>query len=79
MMYLKDKMLFTEFFGRGIVWLDTGSFDDFHEAASFVRTIEKRQGLKICCPEEIAWKNKWINDKLVLYVLKIRCSIDLIM
>ncbi len=60
--YLKDKMLFAECFGRGIVWLDTGSFDDLNEAGSFVRTIEKRQGLKICCPEEIAWSNNWIND-----------------
>ena len=60
--YLKDEILFAKFFGRGIVWLDTGSFDDLNEADLFVRTIEKRQGLKICCPEEIAWSNKWIND-----------------
>tara|TARA_B100000886_G_C20396208_1_gene480484 strand:- start:624 stop:1493 length:870 start_codon:yes stop_codon:yes gene_type:complete len=61
--YLQDEILYAELFGRGIVWLDTGSFDDLHEAASFVRTIEKRQGLKICCPEEVAWSNGWINDK----------------
>ena len=59
---LATKSLFAKFFGRGIVWLDTGSFDDLNEAGLFVRTIEKRQGLKICCPEEIAWSNKWIND-----------------
>ena len=58
-----DQILKAEVFGRGIVWLDTGSFDDLHEAASFVRTIEKRQGLKICCPEEISWVNKWIDDR----------------
>ena len=61
--YLQDEILYAELLGRGIVWLDTGSFDDLHEAASFVRTIEKRQGLKICCPEEVAWSNGWINDK----------------
>lgn len=61
--YLQDEILYAELLGRGIVWLDTGSFDDLHEAASFVRTIEKRQGLKICCPEEVAWSNGWINDE----------------
>ena len=61
--YLQDEILYAELLGRGIVWLDTGSFDDLHEAASFVRTIEKRQGLKISCPEEVAWSNGWINDK----------------
>ena len=46
-------------------WLDTGTYDSLMEAASFVETIEKRQGLKVCCPEEIAWCNRWISaDKL---------------
>ena len=61
--YLKDETLYAELLGRGIIWFDTGSIDDLHEAGSFVRAIEKRQGLKICCPEEVAWFNKWINDK----------------
>ena len=61
--YLKDETLYAELLGRGIIWFDTGSIDDLHEAGSFVRAIEKRQGLKICCPEEVAWFNNWINDK----------------
>lgn len=70
-LYLDDKMLFTEVFGRGIVWLDTGTIEDLHEAGSFVRTIEKRQNLKICCPEEIAWSNGWIdNEKLFKHAEK---------
>ena len=62
-MYLEEHNLDVEFLGRGMAWLDTGTFDALHQAGSYIRTLEKRQGLKIGCPEEVAWRNGWINDQ----------------
>ena len=62
-MYLEEQNLDVEFLGRGMAWLDTGTFDALHQAGSYIRTLEKRQGLKIGCPEEVAWRNGWINDQ----------------
>jgi len=65
-MYLKDGSLDVQLLGRGYAWLDTGTMDSLIEAASFVQTIEKRQGVKISAPEEIAYKNGWIDRKKLL-------------
>ncbi|WP_428384696.1 glucose-1-phosphate thymidylyltransferase RfbA [Nevskia ramosa] len=60
--YLRRGQLTVERFGRGDAWLDTGTHDSLIEAGQFVQTLEKRQGLKLCCPEELAWRNGWISD-----------------
>lgn len=60
--YLKDAKLNIHLFGRGFAWFDTGTPEALVDASVFIRTIEQRQGLKICCPEEIAWKKGWIDD-----------------
>jgi glucose-1-phosphate thymidylyltransferase len=59
--YLEDGSLKLEKLGRGYAWLDTGTHESLLQAGTFVETIEARQGLKICCPEEIAYMNGWIN------------------
>ncbi|MCS0350733.1 glucose-1-phosphate thymidylyltransferase RfbA [Vibrio ordalii] len=62
-MYLNDGSLNVELLGRGFAWLDTGTHESLLEAATFVETIEKRQGFKIACLEEIAWRNKWLSNQ----------------
>ncbi len=61
--YLERGNLNLEIMGRGMAWLDTGTFESILEAGQFVHTIEKRQGLKIACLEEIAWRNNWIDNQ----------------
>ena len=61
--YLKEGTLKVELMNRGMAWLDTGTFDSLNEASSFIRTIEKRQGLQIGCPEEISLRMKLITEK----------------
>ena len=64
--YMKKGKLKVEKLGRGMTWFDTGTHDALIETASFVQTIQKRQGLQICCPEEIAYKKGWINSEQLL-------------
>ena len=66
--YLKEDQLNYQLLSRGSVWLDTGTVESLHEASSYIRTIEKRQGLKVGCPEEIAWRLGWIDDNKLEYL-----------
>ena len=68
--YKKKNRLKADFIGRGGVWLDTGTLDDFYKTSAFVEVIENRQGLKIACIEEIAFRNKWINSKNIKNAIK---------
>jgi len=61
-LYLRDGALRVEVLGRGFAWLDTGTTDSLLAAANYVAVIENRQGQKVCCPEEIAWRQGWLTD-----------------
>ncbi len=66
--YLRRGHLKVQLFGRGFAWLDTGTHESLSEASNFVEVLEKRQGLKISCLEEIAWRNGWISDERLLEI-----------
>ena len=61
-LYLDEGSLHLQRLGRGYAWLDTGTHQSLLEASNYIETIEARQGLRVCCPEEIAWNNGWISD-----------------
>ena len=77
--YNKKNKLHAEFIGRGGAWLDTGSIEDFYNASSFVSALENRQGLKIACLEEIAFRNGWINKNQIKSAIKFygKCNYSL--
>jgi glucose-1-phosphate thymidylyltransferase len=68
--YLNHHQLSVEIMGRGFAWLDTGTHDSLLDAAQFIATIQRRQGLMVACPEEIAWRSKWINTEQLLRLAK---------
>ena len=65
-MYLEEDRLNVQLLGRGFAWLDTGTMDSLVDAANFVQTVEKRQGITISAPEEIAYINKWISKEKLM-------------
>ncbi|MGY0560294.1 glucose-1-phosphate thymidylyltransferase RfbA [Luteimonas sp. A277] len=65
-LYLADSALHLQTLSRGSAWLDTGTHESLLQAASFIETIQTRQGLQVCCPEEIAWLSGWIDDDQLL-------------
>ena len=73
--YLIEGRLKVEVMGNGMAWLDTGTFDSLHEAGTYISTIERRQGIKVGCPEEVAWLKGWISDdKLISAARKLEKS-----
>jgi len=68
--YHKNRKLKIEYMGRGSSWLDTGTVDNFYEISQFISNVEKRQGLKIACLEEIAFRNNWINKNSLAHSIK---------
>lgn len=69
-MYLEDRSLNVKLLGRGYAWLDTGTIDSLLDAANFMSLLEKRQGIKVCVPEEIAYVNGWIDDACLTATIK---------
>ena len=69
-LYLQEKKLKVSVIGRGMTWLDTGTFDSLHQASSFIRTLEKRQGQKVCSPEEISWRLNLISNSQLEFLAK---------
>lgn len=68
--YLESRNLSVKVLPEGTAWLDSGTFESLHDAASYVRVIEERQGIKVGCPEEIAWRYGWLSDAEVLTAAK---------
>lgn len=64
--FLKQKRLHVTTLGRGYSWLDTGTHESLIEASDYIKILEEHQGLKVCCPEEIAYKNGWINKQILI-------------
>src|SRR3546814_3146383 len=75
-MYLARNDLHVELMGRGYTWLDTGTHESLLDAADFIHVMQARQGLQIACPEEIAWRAKWINDDELLKQAQPLCKND---
>ncbi len=69
-LYLEEGKLSVELFNRGMAWLDTGTTESLLDASFFIKTIESRQGLKISCPEEVAWRQGWIDDDKLINLAK---------
>ena len=72
--YLEEGKLRVELMSRGMAWLDTGTSDSLHEASSYIRTLEHRQGLKVGCPEEVAWRKGWITQDQLKHLAQPQCK-----